>query len=514
VSGNRLIVVSNRLPVVLSRSAEGELESRPGDGGLVSALVPVLQDRRGLWIGWSGLKEAAPAGLGRHLRALAASVGYSLEAVSLSPADVEGFYEGFSNDVLWPLFHDFISAAGYEHDRWHRWNEVNRKFAEASADACTGSDLLWIHDYHLMSTGAHLRRLGVRNQIGFFLHIPFPTPDVFMRIPWRLEILRDLLKYDLIGFQTLRDRRHFVQCLRMLFHIKVSGRGQVQQLRVTEKSGGITRRLRIGSFPIGIDYEAFAARSASSDIEGLMQELTHFANGRRMILSVDRLDYTKGLVTKLRAFRAAISRSPQLLERVTLCLQVVPSREDIPRYRQLRLETERLISEINGRFSRPGKIPVHYFYGRLTRDELIARYRAADVMLVTPYKDGMNLIAKEYCACQSELDGVLVLSEFAGAAAELQRSALLVNPHDIEGIASAMQRAIDMPAAERAQRMTRARGKIRGNDVFHWVDTYLRALSGKDLASFATIEDYVPEATPRLRTVPLQTGSDVRPQIR
>lgn len=511
MNGDRLIVVSNRLPVVLSRSAEGELRSCPGDGGLVSALVPVLQDRRGLWIGWSGLKQAEPAGLDDHLSAVAPSLGCALQAVSLSPAEVEGFYEGFSNDVLWPLFHDFVSAAGYEHDRWHSFNEVNRKFAEAAAQACTENDLLWIHDYHLISAGAELRRLGVRNRIGFFLHIPFPAPDVFMRIPWRLEILRDLLKYDLIGFQTLRDRRHFVQCLRTLFHIDVSGRGQVQTLSVTEKSGGITRRLRIGSFPIGIDYRAFASRAASSDVEALVRELSRLTSGRRMMLSVDRLDYTKGLVTKLRAFRAAITRSPRVLERIMLCLQIVPSREDIPRYRQLRLETERLVSEINGRFSRPGKIPVHYFYGRLTRDELIARYRAADVMLVTPFKDGMNLVAKEYCACQSELDGVLVLSEFAGAAAELQRSALLVNPHDTDGIASAMQRAIDMPAEERAQRMARLQKKIRRNDVFNWVDTYLRALSGRDLTGFATLEDYVPDATPRLRSVPLRTGSDARP---
>jgi trehalose 6-phosphate synthase len=502
MNSERLVVVSNRLPLVLSRTFDGELESTPGDGGLVTALMPALRDRQGMWIGWAGLGDADDDRVRTELERLMPTLGYSLEAVALTSIEVEGFYEGFSNGILWPLFHDFVSPTGFESECWHHWQEVNRKFARTVAGASARDGLLWVHDYHLMSVGAQLRRLNTSNRIGFFLHIPFPSPDVFMRLPWRLEILRDLLAYDLVGFQTLHDQRHFIQCLRMLFHLKVTGRGPVKEVRAIEKSGSVSRRLRTGSFPISIDYRDFATRAAAGESDRSTEpELNRIKNGRQLILSVDRLDYTKGILSKLQAFRKTLSRSPDLVERIVFCLQLVPSRESIAEYQQLRLEIERLVSEINGQFSRPGLIPIHYFYGRLERDELVARYRAADVMLVTPFKDGMNLVAKEYCASQCSLDGVLVLSEFAGAAAELQHSALLINPHDIEGIATAIRRAIDMPPIMRARRMKRLQRRIRTNDVFHWVNTYLRALSGRDLDSFPTIDEYVPDAVPSLRRI-------------
>jgi trehalose 6-phosphate synthase/phosphatase len=491
---NRLIVVSNRLPVVVSRSANGAYQSQPGSGGLVTALMPVLKDRGGLWIGWTGTNGTETTELKAHLQEVTEEFGYAFEPVGLREEEVKGFYQGFSNEIIWPLFHDLLGQCRFDPAYWRSYVQVNRRYARAIAAEATDGDLIWVHDYHLMRVATDLRASGVRNRLGFFLHIPFPAPDMFLRLPWRVEILRDLLNYDLIGFQTLRDRRHFVQCLRTLYNVKVSGKGQVQDFEISEKSGGRTRRLRVGAFPISIDYREFAGRAASTDIESQVAELKQATHGRQIISSVDRLDYTKGILAKLEGFRMALHRFPELIERAVLHLQVVPSRESIPGYRQLRLEIERTVSEINGRFTRPGRIPIHYYYQSLQRDALVAHYRAADVMLVTPFKDGMNLVAKEYCSCQTENDGVLVLSEFAGAAAELQRGALLVNPYDVEGMAAKIQQAIEMPAKERKERMMVLRKRIRRNDIFHWVNAYLQALSGQDLSRFPTLDEYVPES--------------------
>jgi trehalose 6-phosphate synthase/phosphatase len=508
----RLIVASNRLPVVVSRSTAGAWRSEPGSGGLVTALMPALKDRGGLWVGWTGMSGTETPGVKAHFNEATEELGYSFDPVALTAEQVKGFYQGFSNEVVWPLFHDLLGQCRFEPAHWHTYGEVNGKYADAIGAAAKGEDLIWVHDYHLMGVAARLRASGIRNKLGFFLHIPFPAPDMFLRLPWRMEILGDLLSYDLIGFQTLRDRRHFVQCLRTLYDVNASGTGQLRQLEVRDKTGGRTRRLRVGAFPISIDFRDFAARAAHADTDARVADLKRAANGRRVLLSVDRLDYTKGILAKLEGFRTALRRRPDLIEHAVFHLQVVPSRENIPGYRQLRLEIERTVGEINGRFSRPGLIPVHYYYQSVPRDELIARYRSADVMLVTPFKDGMNLVAKEFCACQTEEDGVLVLSEFAGAAAELQNGALLTNPHDREGIADAIARAIDMPLAERRERMRTLRRKIRRCDIFHWVNAYLRALSGQDLSRFPTLDDHVLSlrAAPRAARAPADAANGYR----
>jgi trehalose 6-phosphate synthase/phosphatase len=474
----------------------------------VTALIPVLKDRGGLWIGWPGTTGAETQEIRAHLPEATAGFGYSLEPVSLSHDEVDGFYRGFSNEIIWPLFHDLLGPCRFEPAYWRSYVRANRKYSQAAAAAATDSDLIWVHDYHLMGVATHLRASRVLNPLGFFLHIPFPAPDMFLRLPWRADILRDLLQYDLIGFQTLRDRHQFVQCLRRLYDVKVSGSGQLQRIEVADKSRGAIRRMLIGAFPISIDYRDFARCAALDDTQARVSALEQAANGRRVLLSVDRLDYTKGILAKLEGFRTALRRSPKLIEDAVLHLQVVPSREQIPSYRQLRLEIERSVSEINGEFSRPGLIPIHYFYQSVSREELVAHYRAADIMFVTPFKDGMNLVAKEYCCCQTENDGVLVLSEFAGAAAELQRGALLVNPYDVEGIAERLQQAIQMEPEERRRRMMTLRRKIRTHDVFHWVNAYLEALSGQEISRFPTLEEYVQSPADFRR------ASDIEPRDR
>lgn len=483
--GERLIVVSNRLPFAFRRDEAGRWRAQPGGGGLVTALLPVLRHRGGVWIGWPGAAED-PTGLDAELAAIGEDAGYTLTGVPLAAEEVRNFYEGFSNEIVWPLFHDLQSLCNFDPAYWRTYCEVNRKFAERVHRSSAGGDFIWVHDYHLMNVAAELRRLDTEARIGFFLHIPFPSPDIFLKLPWRRALIEALLQYDLIGFQTLRDRRNFVQCVRTLVRgVEFEGRGQVLQATV---SG---RRVRIGNFPISIDFNAFMRQAATAEVAARAKELHQLLPNRKLVLGIDRLDYTKGIPLRLRAFHDVLTRHPELRERISLIQVVVPSREDIGQYRDLKTEIERLVGKINGSFVRPGGwVPVWYVYRSLSRLDLLAYYRAADIALITPLKDGMNLVAKEYCACSIEEDCALILSEFAGAAAQLARGALLVNPYDIEGVADAIHRAFHMDARERLARMRRMRRSIRETDVFWWVDSFLRAAITKDLSAFPQLESH------------------------
>ncbi len=475
----RLVVVSNRLPFTFARDAGGAWQALPGGGGLVTALLPVLRNRGGTWIGWPGATGDKEE-LESALRGAGTSAGYSFGAVDLLPDEVHDFYLGFSNEIIWPLFHDLQSLCNFDPAYWRTYCRVNRKFAEVIAAQSRTGDFVWIHDYHLMNVAAALRELGVGGRLGFFLHIPFPSPDLFLKLPWRAELLRALMCFDLVGFQTARDRRNFVQCLRLFEKdVEIEGRGHVLAARLGE------REVRIGHFPISIDYAAFRRQAEAPEVADKARELHERLPGRRIILGIDRLDYTKGITLRLRAFRNLLDRHPELHGKVSFMQVVVPSREDIPQYHKLRTEIDQLVGQINGSLARPGGwVPVWYEYRNLTRLELLAYYRAADIALVTPLKDGMNLVAKEYCACSVEEDCVLILSEFAGAASQLGRGALLVNPYDEEGVADAIRAAYLMDPAERRARMRRLRASIREHDVFWWVDSFLQAAITRDLRDY------------------------------
>ncbi len=484
----RLFVVSNRLPYVFERAADGAWIARPGSGGLVTALLPVLRDRGGVWIGWAGTSEADDEVDAAAERA-SETAGYLLKTVRLTPQEVENFYLGFSNRIIWPLFHDLQSLCDFEPLYWRVYRDVNAKYAAAIADQCASQDFIWVHDYHLMNVGAELRTLGTQSRIGFFLHIPFPPLDLFIKLPWRMSLMHALMQYDVIGFQTLRDRRNFVQCLRVLApDVRVRGHGQVLVAQYGD------REVRIGAFPISIDYNAFLRQAARPVIAQLAARLHEQLPNRKLILGVDRLDYTKGIPQRLKAFSSALTRYPELRERISLIQVVVPSRTDIVEYADLKLEIEQIVGRINGEFAKPGGwVPVWYVYGSLSRDDLLAYYRAADMALITPLKDGMNLVAKEYCACSIEEDCVLILSEFAGAAAQLSGGAILVNPYDIEGIADAIKRGYEMTSDEREGRMRRMRRSIRSYDVFWWVDSFLSAAIARDLSAFPLPLERTPE---------------------
>ena len=483
----RLIVVSNRLPFALSRDGDGPWKIRPGAGGLVTALLPVLRDRGGTWIGWPGTSEGGDD-LEAALVQATRDAGYALKPVALTADEVHNFYLGFSNEIVWPLFHDLHLLCNFRPEYWRTYLDVNRKYAEVVAANSDDSDFVWVHDYHLVHVASELRRLGSRARLGFFLHIPFPPLDIFVKLPWRFQLLRALLEYDLIGFQTLRDRRNFLECVRTLVkEARVRGSGQV----LTVDVGG--HEVRVGSFPISIDFNSFVRNATQPEVTAKVDEMKSLLPNRQLILGVDRLDYTKGIPDRLEAYRNALLRYPELHERITLIQVVVPSREDIPQYHTLKTRIERLVGEINGQFTQPGGwVPIHYVFRSLARADLLAYYRAAQIALVTPLKDGMNLVAKEFCACSIEDDSVLILSEFAGAAAQLQRGALLVNPYDTEGVADAIHRAFTMSTKERRARMRRLRRAIREQDIFWWVDSFLRAAIAKDLNDFPLPEDYVP----------------------
>lgn len=486
--GVRFVAVSNRLPIVVESGKDGEWTARPGSGGLVTALAPVLKNRGGLWIGWPGVEGEVDAAA---LTEASRQAGYRLLAVPLSEAEVELYYRSFANAALWPLFHDLPGRTVYSAPGWQAYQEVNRRFAEVIQARTRTQDYVWVHDYHLLLVGRELRALEPRRKVGFFLHIPFPSLDIFLQLPWRSQILSALLEYDLVGFQTMRDRRNFLHCVKRLIPgIRTRGAGSVVSLQYGD------REVRVGSFPISIDFDEFARQADEWPVASGAQWLRESLGDRTIILGVDRLDYTKGIPQRLEALRTALLRYPELRGGLVFIQVAVPSRADVPEYQVLKQQIDRMVGEINGEFTEMDWVPVHYLYRNLSRDQLLTYYRAARIALITPLKDGMNLVAKEYCAANVDLDGALILSDFAGAAGQLHRWALTVNPHDVGATADAIYRAYTMSVGERRYRMRRLRTSIRRHDIFHWVDSFLQAAVAKNLRDFPYLDDYIPPLDP------------------
>lgn len=464
---DRLIIISNRLPIALTRGFKDQWQVQPSPGGLVTAISPFLGRRGGLWIGWPGTLDKVH--LDEILTVASRDLGYTLKAVSLTQEEIKEYYYGFSNEIIWPLFHDLQTRCNFDPAYWNAYQEVNRKFARVVAEHTRTEDYIWVHDYQLMLVAKELRSMGVDNKIGFFLHTPFPSLDIWVKLPWRTKILQALLDYDVVGFQTRRDRNNFVRCIEAVHKgIQTDARKQVCMITTPK------REIGIGSFPISIDFKDFARQAMSPMVQGAARQLRESYPGQQIMLGVDRLDYSKGIPEKLKAFRNAIIRFNDLIGKVTLIQVAVPSREVVPGYQALRAEIEGLVGEINGIFTQPGWIPVHYMFRSMQRTELLAYYLAADIALVTSLKDGMNLVAKEYCAAHVDKSGVLILSEFAGAADQLSGDSLIVNPYDIEGLAEAIHQAYHMSTDERQRRMQRLRNSVARRDVFWWMDSFLQ----------------------------------------
>ena len=452
----------------------------------MSALAPVLAHRGGVWIGWPGLPLDEGDEWQKVLDEGDRERGYRLVPVLLSEDEVRGFYEGFANAIVWPLFHDLLDRCDFNPSFWYTYLEVNEKFADCVLEHSDGDDFIWVQDYQLIHM-AHFLREREERRVGFFLHIPFPPLDIFLKLPWRAQVLNAFLAYDLLGFQTPRDRRNFLSCIEHLFpEVEIDEESPIAEVRLGP------RTVRVGAFPIGIDYDQYDEGARSEEVEERMRDLRARLGPFELIVGVDRLDYTKGLIERLGAYRDALRRFPALRERVILFQVVVPSREGVPEYQALKATLDQLVGEINGEFSIAGWVPVHYHYKSQSRCDLLSLYRMARACFVTSIKDGMNLVAKEFVACQLEGRGVLILSEFAGAVAQLQEGALVVNPHDIEGMAEALHQAMEMDEEERRRRMRRMQEIVREQDIFWWVDYYLLAAIGEVPEGIRTPKEYFP----------------------
>jgi trehalose 6-phosphate synthase/phosphatase len=462
--GGKLIVVSNRLPLSLRHSVEGWV-AEPSSGGLASAVNPLLKSRGGLWIGWPGhAPRSADEGREDLLRHWAQTEGYA--AVDLPSDLARKFYEGYANQTLWPLFHNFATNFTCDPEGWAAYVAANRRFRDAVLEHLAPGDTVWVHDYHLMLLPRLIRDVAPETRVGFFLHVPFPASETFRIVPHRDEILRGLLGADLVAFQTHLDLQHFRSSLLRLLGLPSSVD------RVTAQGSST----RLEALPIGIAPEEFAGLIENdAATQRAFEQLRRRYRGRRILLGVDRLDYTKGIPQRLRAYRMLLQRAPHLRGQIVLVQVAVPSRERIPEYDRLRNTVNSLVGELNGEFGSPEWTPVVYIRRGISRSELVALYAAAEVGWVTPLRDGMNLVAKEYVACQRRGEGVLLLSEFAGAAAEMGE-AFLVNPYDEERVAAVLERVLSLPAEERRERMGMLYRRVLRNTVFRWSDRFLSLL--------------------------------------
>jgi len=452
----RLVIVSNRV----GSSLKGN------EGGLATAMLAAFDQRQVIWLGWSGQVTDEPPGPTRVHR----EGRLTRMLVDLERTDYEGYYLEFANGVLWPVFHYRVNLAEYGRERWAAYNRVNEMFAERLAPALEPDDILWVHDYHLIPLGSALRRLRVDNPIGFFLHIPFPAPEVLATLPVHETLVRALFDYDLVGFQTENDLQAF--------------RDYVQR-----EAGGWTEdgtihafgtSVRAASFPISIDTRLVAARAARAMSTRQAARLRDSLSDRRLVIGVDRLDYTKGLVHRVDAVERLLESNPQYRRAIVVLQIAPPSREDVSEYQRMRAELDARIGRINGRFGDPDHLPLRYVNRSFRQDTLFGFYRASRVALVTPLRDGMNLVAKEFVASQDPDDpGVLVLSRFAGAARELE-AALIVNPFDVDQIADALDRGLAMPVDERRARHASMMAHLDDHDVHAWRNAFLEALQHPD----------------------------------
>jgi trehalose 6-phosphate synthase/phosphatase len=464
---NRILIVSNRLPVSVARAEDG-IQLKRSAGGLATGLAGVHARSHGVWVGWPG--DGGDLEAADHVKVNEQFEAWRLTPVELSREEVEGFYESFCNGVLWPVLHYLVGQLPFHFPGFELYEKVNRRFAEAVVHQYRPGDLIWIHDYQLMLLPQMIRERLPDARIGFFLHVPFPASDVFRVLPFREQLLAGLLGADQIGFHTAAYMRHFgSSTLRSL-----GAPLEVNQIRWQG------RRVEVGVFPMGVDAQDYDRLARTPAVE---ERVAALRGGRRddmkVLVGIDRLDYTKGIPRRLLAFETLLRRHPELRGAVKLLQVAVPSRTNVDKYREFRDQVHTLIGRINGEFGTPAWTPLHYIYRNEPPAEVVSLYRAADALLVTPLRDGMNLVAKEFVASRVDEDGVLLLSEFAGAASELAE-AVQVNPYDIDGTAEAIHRALLMPTEERRSRMRALRARVLSYDVNRWSGLILDALHRSD----------------------------------
>lgn len=485
-AGRDLVMVSNRLPVDRVTGPDGEKSWKASPGGLVTAVEPIVAELGCVWVGWAGNADEEIEAFDQD--------AMRLVPVSLSEDEVAEYYEGFSNATLWPLYHDVVARPEFHREWWDAYKSVNQKFAERAAQEAPEGAIVWVHDYQLQLVPRLLRELRPDLTIAFFLHIPFPPTQLFAQMPWRRRIVEGLLGADVIGFQQVGDAVNFRHAAERYARVRTLG----NTVMVSDDDGEPARSVVAQEFPISIDAASFSELAQRPDVQARAEEIRNeIGAGRRMMLGVDRLDYTKGIPHRLKAYGELLAGGDIDTDETVLVQVASPSRERVEAYQQLRDEVEGTVGRINGAFGSIRNAPVVYLHQSFDRSEMAALYLAADALVVTPLRDGMNLVAKEYVACRNDEQGVLVLSEFAGAADELP-DALLVNPHDIDGLKAGFLRALLMPLDEQKRRMHALRSTVFESDVASWVQSYLGAVGAaaqrRGVAGDPPETDLVPSA--------------------
>ena len=481
-----LVVAANRLPVDRVRLPDGSSGWRRSPGGLVTAMESVMAGRAGAWVGWAGEAGEAPAPFD--------DAGMRLVPVGLSADEIRDYYEGFANDTLWPIYHDVIVPATFHREWWASYQAVNERFAQVIAQVAAPGAVVWVHDYQLQLVPQIIRRLRPDVRIGWFNHIPWPPVELFAQLPWRNQILTGLLGADFLGFQRQADAQNFVRASRQL--LRAATKGDTVEAPRTELSPSTgagsphtesaaqapqatrpARWVRAAAIPISVDVAGLAALAATPEVQARARQIrADLGNPQTVLLGVDRLDYTKGIRHRLKAYSELLEEGKLRPPQVTLVQVATPSRERVDAYRELRSEIERTVGRINGEYGTLGAAAVHYLHHSYDRAEMAALFQAADVMLVTPLRDGMNLVAKEYVTCRADLGGALVLSEFTGAWHELHQ-AFVCNPHDIEGLKNTILKAINTPPKEKQRIMKALRRRVSDHTVQDWAARFLSALA-------------------------------------
>lgn len=464
VPREKLVIVSNRVPFNFYRTKEGVSYKR-SVGGLVTALDPIMTLKGGIWIGWSGLSKKTRF-LDNSTRITVDGPGdYQIKFVNLSENDINLFYHGFTNRTLWPLFHGFLFHAHFDHNYWNSYFSANKKYAKAVLEEIKGDELIWIHDYHLMLVPEMLRTKNIDLRIAFFNHIPFPNYETFRALPWHKDMLKGILGCNLVGFQTENDSDNFLISCKKLLKAEVD----IQRSTVLYNS----RTVKVWHFPISIDYEQFKKISSGAVSNKSLRSIRKNTIDKKIVLSVERLDYTKGIKERLCSIERFFEKYPEYRKRVVFIQVSVPSRTKIREYISFKNEIDELVGKINGRFAEEIWTPIVYLYKSLNREKLSAYYASADVCLVTPLRDGMNLIAKEFVTCKNDLNGVLILSEFAGCADELRQHSIMVNPYDTEDISDKIYLALKMDKEEKKSNIIALQKIVKENDVYNWCLSFL-----------------------------------------
>lgn len=477
----KTIIVSNRLPLNVCIQESGDVKVSPSVGGLATGMKSIHQNSESLWIGWAGVpSDEIDHSIAQEIKNLA--FNEKCITVDLSEQEIKDYYFGFSNRVLWPLFHYFMEFVDYDETQWKTYRKVNEKFAEAILENLNEGDKIWIHDYQLLLVPQMVKEKRPDVSIGFFLHIPFPSYEIFRTLPWREEILKGMLGADLIGFHTYDYERHFISAVSRVLHYEIN----INAIHVG------SRIIKVDSFPMGIDYEKFHQEALSQQdkneqtlLKTRLEQNRTLTPDAKFILSIDRLDYTKGIAKRLEALEYFLEKYPEFNEKVRLIMLAVPSRENVPQYQQLKKEIDELVGKINGKFSTATWVPVWYFYRSLPFEELVELYTSCEIAFLTPIRDGMNLVAKEYIASRIDKTGVLILSEMAGVAHEMN-DALLINPNDYNQMAEALKTALEMPEEEQIARNTILQNRIKRYTVEKWASAFMEAL---DAATALKVEN-------------------------